>query len=263
MITDRRALDIEAGEFQLSASLWRSQSVIGVVIVAQPCGLDRLLAEGGHVLEELRAQGYAVLALGLLNAVEECSDELASARRFDIEELSNRLIKAIDWLVGEGFAGPIGVLASGTAAAAALISASRRRIGAMVSAIVSIDGRPDLAVKGLHAVQCPTLFLVGAGDAPGLAFSQIAADRMHCARELQAYAAVGSLGAEPKSAAAKLAVGWFARYLKIVEVREEAQILLGEPQSAASTPRYEEPEVICLDRDKLTESSMRLNGENS
>lgn len=258
MTIDRRALDIEAGEFQLSASLWVPQSVIGVIIVVQPCGLDRLLAQGGHVLEELRAEGYAVLALGLLNAAEECSEELARARRFDIEELSKRLVKAIDWLVGEGFTGPIGVLASGTAAAAALIAASRRRIGA----IVSIDGRPDLAIRGLHAVRSPTLFLVAVDDEPGLAFSQLAADRIHCVRELQPYAAVGSLGAQPESAAAELAVRWFGRYLEAVEVGAEPQILLGDPQSPPPTPRHEPADVIRPERDKMTEASSRLDGEN-
>lgn len=238
----RRALDIEAGGFRLSASLWAPPSAIGVVIAAQPCGLERLVMQGGAVLEGLCAEGYAVFALGLLNPAEEQSDELARARRFDIEELSNRLGNAIDWLVAEGVTSAIGVLASGTAAAAALTVASGRRVGA----IVSIDGRPDLAAKSLLGVASPTLFLVGADNVPGHSFSQLAADRMRCTREVQVVAAAGSLEALSEPAAAELAVHWFERHLGVVQVTNESPDSRADedqPKGSAATPLLQQTDA--------------------
>jgi pimeloyl-ACP methyl ester carboxylesterase len=210
MDLDRRAIDIEGGGCQLSASLWQPRAPRAILVALQPRELDRLLPSHGHVLERVCLHGFAVLAVGLVTAAEESSLELATARRFDIEGLALRTIKALDWISARGAREPIGVLASGTAAAAALYAATRRRVGA----IVSIAGRPDLAAPVLPRVNAPTLFVVGEDDVPHQHFSQLGADRMLCTCEMQVIPGSGALERREESeATAKLVLGWLERHL--------------------------------------------------
>lgn len=204
------AMDNGLGGFRLPAMFWQPAAPIGVVLSLQPGQLDRLLPSDRSLLEELAARGFAVLAMGLLSAEEESAPETARTRRFDIPELSARAVKAIDWIGAHGATMPFGVVARGTAAAAALVASSQRRLGAMVS----IAGRPDLAAEVLPRIEVPTLFLVGADHVPSLHFSQIGSDRMYCARELRVIAGSGPLEwpAEAK-VAAKMALEWFERHL--------------------------------------------------
>jgi hypothetical protein len=149
MRVDRRTLDIEAGGVQLPATFWLPESAKALVISLQPSELDRLMPRSSHVLERLCAHGFGVLAVGLLTPAEESSVDLATTRRFDIEGLAARTHDVVHWLLAQGFQVPIGILAKGTAVAAALQVAARRRLGA----IVSVAGRPDLAAPALPWVQ--------------------------------------------------------------------------------------------------------------
>lgn len=210
MHVDRGSLEIEAGGFQLPAILWVPQAIRGLVVALAPDSLDHLVAHDRHLFERLCAHGFALLAVGLLTPDEEASAELSASRRFDVDALASRTIKAIDSLAAGGTAAPVGLLTRGTSVAAALLVARRRGVGA----IVSLSGRPDLAATGLPRVQTPTLFVVGDDDVPSLHFSQLAVDRMTCLREIRMVPGNGSLASLPAAeAAAREAVRWFERSL--------------------------------------------------
>src|SRR3954452_11441123 len=81
--------------------------------------------------------------------------------------IGDRLVGAIDSLALDAVVGdlppmmrrvPLGCYATGVAAAAAMIAAGRRpdRVGALVTR----NGRPDLAADALGEVSTPTLLLV-------------------------------------------------------------------------------------------------------
>ncbi len=59
---------------------------------------------------------------------------------------------------------PIGLFGASTGAAAALVAAAERP--AIVAAVVSRGGRPDLGGAALPHVVAPTLLLVGGHDGP-------------------------------------------------------------------------------------------------
>jgi len=183
----RSTLDIDAGGCALPATFWRPQAIKGSVLAIQPSALD--LSRDSHWLERVCAQGFAVLASGLLSAEEEASVDVGPSLRFDIEQLAARTIKAVDWILAQRLDAPIAVVAKGTAAAAALLASSKRR----VDAIVSIAGRPDLAAAALWRVQTPTLFVAGADNFPSQSFSELAAARMTCWTEVQLIPGDGSL----------------------------------------------------------------------
>jgi pimeloyl-ACP methyl ester carboxylesterase len=213
MQVERRALTIDAGGFPLPAALWAPQSAKGVIIGLEPSDLDRLVARDSYLLEQLGMGGFAVLAFGLLTPEEESSVEVGLTRRFDIEALTARTVKAVDWMRDQAAGAPTGLLAKGTAVAAALMATVRRRLGA----IVSVAGRPDLAPSALPAVQSPTLFVTGAEDVPSQHFSQLAADRMHCERDVRVIPGDGLLE-HPSEAdvVAGLALEWFERHLVVL-----------------------------------------------
>lgn len=210
MHVERRSVDIEAGGCHLPASLGIPESAKAVIMDFQPSELTALEPRDGQVLERLCARGFATLAAGLLTPAEGSSEELATLRRFDIDMLASRALKVLDWMRDREVTAPIGVLARGTAAAAALSLAARRRIGA----IVSVVGRPDLVAAALPLVDSPTLFLVAAENEPSQHFSQLGADRMHCAHELRVIPGAGLFeGPAEADAAARLALHWFEQHL--------------------------------------------------
>lgn len=244
MYVERRTVDIEVGECRLPADLGIPEEAKGVVIDLQPSELERLLPQDDALLEQLCSCGFAFLAAGLLTAAEASSEELSASRRFDIEVLAARAAKVVDWVRARHVTAPIGVLAHGTAAAAALSVASRRQLGA----IVSVAGRPDLAAAVLPLVETPTLFLVGANNVPSLHFSQLGADRMYCTRDLHIVPGADLLDRPAETAtAAATARQWFEQHLLLSPRRgnsTEADCVSGNaaqapPPAPAPSPNAE------------------------
>lgn len=230
MLVAHTSVEIEAGGCTLPARRWSPPGAVSAVVIdLQPSELERLLSRDRSLLEVLGHRGFEVLAVGLLTADEASSEELSTARRFDVDVLSWRVTKIVDWLREQGITAPIGLAAGGTASAAALAAATRRR----VNAIVSIAGRPDLAAPFLPRVESPTLLVVGAEDVPSLHYSQLGADRLHCTSELQVVPEGGSPDLADAKTAAEFIAPWFERHLVRRSSPPEAIVPL---QSAPSTP---------------------------
>ena len=109
--------------------------------------------------EALERHGIGRLALELLTEEEIAVPRIA----FDLHLLA-RLLKVRRWLRErrQTCASPVGIFATGTDAAVALIAAASEP--AQFSAIVSFNGRPELALYSLTRVETPTLFIVRARD---------------------------------------------------------------------------------------------------
>jgi dienelactone hydrolase len=136
----------------------------GAIIIANGTGNSRLARRNREIARRLYDGGFAILLVDLLTAEEEEENTLTGALRLDVNLFTERLQAAIHWTLhesGEGYL-PIGILASGTASAAAVITAAREP--ELVKVIVSRGGRPDLAGIDLHRVIVPTLLIVGNSD---------------------------------------------------------------------------------------------------
>jgi putative phosphoribosyl transferase len=116
-----------------------------------------------------------------------------------------RLDEALGWRVG--------LFTGGVAAAAALRLADERP--ARVAAVVSCNGRADLAGAALPRVQAPTLLIVGAADAGLLAPNSTAMRALRCEKRLELVPGAAPTFEEPGAidAVAQLAGAWFARHL--------------------------------------------------
>ena len=80
--------------------------------------------------------------------------------------LAGRLVSIVEWARAfhDTAALPIGLFGASTGGGAALMAAADRP--ALISAVVSRGGRPDLAGEALPRVQAPTLLIVGSRDTP-------------------------------------------------------------------------------------------------
>ena len=185
---------------------------LGTVVFAHGSGSSRHSPRNRHVADLLRRSGLQTVLLDLLTQEEEREDMRSRALRFDIELLADRVAAAAAWAHGLG-GEPIGLFGASTGAAAALVAAARRP--AVVGAVVSRGGRPDLAADLLDQVESPTLLIVGGLDGTVLRMNREALAGMRTTTALEVVAGAGHLFAEPGALdeVARHASAWFVRYL--------------------------------------------------
>ncbi|HWP29429.1 MAG TPA: alpha/beta fold hydrolase, partial [Chloroflexota bacterium] len=152
----------------------------------------------------------------LLTPEEETLDARTAQLRFDIELLARRLVAATDWLRAQPATQGLrlGYFGASTGAAAALVAAAERP--AVVDAIVSRGGRPDLAGQALRRVRAPTLLIVGGRDTVVLQLNQAALRELGAAEtRLVIVPGAGHLFEEPGALdeVARLAADWFMQHL--------------------------------------------------
>lgn len=187
----------------------------GIVVFAHGSGSGRHSPRNRYVAGVLQQERLATLLFDLLTEAEEAIDERTRQLRFDIDLLSRRLVAVVDWVKREKrvSALPIGLFGASTGAAAALIAAAERP--AVVGAVVSRGGRPDLAGASLGEVRAPTLLIVGGLDDVVLALNEETTHRLGGPVRLEVVAGATHLFEEPGALeeVARLAGSWFVRHL--------------------------------------------------
>ncbi|HEY4954045.1 MAG TPA: dienelactone hydrolase family protein [Gemmatimonadaceae bacterium] len=190
-------------------------SAHGLVVFAHGSGSSRHSPRNRAVAATLWAGGFATLLLDLLTGDEERIDEITRQHRFDIAMLARRLVATVDWASREDeLSGlPIGLFGASTGAAAALIAAAQRP--AVIKAVVSRGGRPDLAGSALEQVRAPTLLIVGGNDSEVIELNREALDRIPCTKQLEIVPGATHLFEEPGALVqvAAFARQWFQNHL--------------------------------------------------
>ncbi len=183
----------------------------GVVLFAHGSGSSRFSRRNAFVAEQLQAAGLRTLLVDLLT--EEESQDRHNV--FDIGLLGARVRACVEWLSRtpstRGL--PIGLFGASTGAAAALVAAAETP--ALVGAVVSRGGRPDLALPVLPDVQAPTLLIVGGDDEPVVGMNREAFARLTCPKRLDIVPGATHLFEEPGALehVAELARDWFLAHL--------------------------------------------------
>jgi putative phosphoribosyl transferase len=208
--TAEQAVRLPAGDVLLEGNLGLPQGAAGVVLFAHGSGSSRHSARSRAVAAAFRQAGLGTLLFDLLSAEEEEMDAQTMLLRFDIALLATRLMCAVDWIGNRAEARglPIGLFGASTGAGAALVAAARRP--AVVRAVVSRGGRPDLAAAALPSVQAPTLLIVGEKDTEVLALNRQAQLALRCPNELAIVPGATHLFEEPGTLdkVAQLARDW-------------------------------------------------------
>jgi len=206
-------VQVPAGRVRLEGILGLPEKPAGVVLFAHGSGSGRLSPRNTLVARTLQGGGLATLLIDLLEEQE------AEDRRkvFDIDLLADRLLAATAWLAQTPATGSlrVGYFGASTGAGAALQAAARSP--ALVAAVVSRGGRPDLAGPYLSNVMAPTLLIVGGNDQPVIRMNREALALLTCPKELVIVPGATHLFEEPGTLeqVADLAVRWFTRYLAL------------------------------------------------
>ena len=212
---DERVAQIAAGLETLEGNLSIPDRARAVILFAHGSGSSRHSPRNRFVARVLNDAGLATLLTDLLTADEEEVDEVTRHLRFDITLLAQRLVAITDWLAVQPEAQEmrIGYFGASTGAAAALVAAAERP--AVVGAIVSRGGRPDLAGPALPRVRAPTLLIVGGNDFPVLELNREALRELRAEAELSIVPGATHLFEEPGALeeVARLSAQWFTRHL--------------------------------------------------
>jgi putative phosphoribosyl transferase len=212
---DERPVRVSAGPVELEGNLGVPDGAEGIVLFAHGSGSGRHSPRNRYVARALREANLATLLIDLLTPDEEEVDLRTGHLRFDIGLLAERLAGATDWLVQNPDTQHlrIGYFGASTGAGAALVAAAERPEA--VGAVVSRGGRPDLAGDALPLVEAPTLLIVGGNDVPVIGMNEEALQRLRAEKRLEIIPGATHLFEEPGALeeVARLAAGWFARYL--------------------------------------------------
>ncbi len=209
---DPEVREVVLGPHRLGGFLGVPEDARGLVIFAHGSGSSRFSPRNGFVARELRRAGLATLLFDLLTP-EEAADR---RKVFDIPLLAGRLLEAAAWARARPEVAelPLGLFGASTGAAAALVAAAEEP--AMVAAVVSRGGRPDLAGPALSRVETPTLLIVGGADPLVIELNQLARRQMRCPVELRIVPGAGHLFEEPGTLerVVALARDWFLHWFE-------------------------------------------------
>lgn len=193
----------------LPGTLALPEKARGIVVFAHGSGSSRFSPRNRFVAEVLHQAGIGTLLFDLLTREEDQVYE----NRFNIDLITERLVKATEWLAGQEEAQdlPFGYFGASTGAAAALKAAAR--LDGRIKAVVSRGGRPDLAIEVLPQVKSPTLLIVGGLDYTVLDLNRQALEKLQAVKHLEIIPGATHLFEEPGTLeqAADTAAAWFKK----------------------------------------------------
>jgi putative phosphoribosyl transferase len=216
-VVEDKLVRIRTDNVELEGNLDIPLDAQGLVVFVHGSGSSRHSSRNRYVARALNEGRVGTLLFDLLTSEEEAIDIRTRQLRFDIDLLARRTVGTIDWLVQQEFAKGMkfGLFGSSTGAAAALIAAAERP--AMVHAVVSRGGRPDLAEPVLPHVLTSTLLIVGELDTPVIGMNRTALEQMPDQTEVVLKIIPGASHLFEESGtleqAARLARDWFIQHL--------------------------------------------------
>lgn len=193
----------DAGTLELPAYASR------IVVLSRDAAPGRSPSPDALIAACLRAAGFGTLLLDLPAASSEGDGAMG-----EVHSLSHHFGRAVRHLAHDAATRslPVGLCAPGIAAAAALWTAAEWPD--LVRAVVSFNGRPDLAGRSLlGCVKAPTLLVADAGNSAAVDFNRAARDLLTgCIRELVPVPGFD----EPRGLdeAARLACDWLVRRVR-------------------------------------------------
>ena len=157
------------------------EAVAAAVFASAPALADEV--RDAEIVAGLFDRRIATVYVPLLTEDEVQFDSRTTHFRYDADFLSQRFIDVAQWTSrSRGLTSlPLGYIASSGGAAGALVAAALRPD--LVSAVVSIDGRTDLASDQLRVLKTPTLLIVH--DMPVLRMNREALTKIRGERRIE------------------------------------------------------------------------------
>lgn len=210
METDEITIQVGDG-ISLKGNLTIPSGANAVVIFSHESGNSRLSHKNKEVAEILNKEKIATLVTDLLSEKEELTYE----KSFDTDLLAAHLVNITNYVTQRPDLKnlKVGYFGAVTGSGAALKAAAQT--DAIVRAIVSRGGRPNLSEADLAKVKAPTLLIVGSLDDEVIEFNQWAFKALQCEKKLEVIEGASHLLEEPGKLeeVAKLAANWFVKHL--------------------------------------------------
>lgn len=186
----------------------------GIVLLTH--GSDQNHSHNCFVANTLQQGGLGTLFIDLLAPQETVTGEgNGYGQDFNVNLAAERLLIATDWLRQQPEIEHlrIGYFGAGIGTAAAFVAASKRP--EIVRAIVSYDGRPDLAEEVLAEVRIPTLLIVSTHDFRAIGLNERALAQLWTRKKMEILPGAGYMFEETGSLKemAQLALRWFREHL--------------------------------------------------
>ena len=208
-----QVLQIPVGRIVLTGNLNVPGHAKSLIIFAHGSGSSRFSPRNNFVAQQFHKKHMGTFLVDLLTPQEDT----IYANRFNIDLLTERLIKITQWLnsFSQTKKLPIGYFGASTGAASALRAAAA--LPGLIDAVVSRGGRPDLALQILDKVKAPTLLIVGELDPDVLRWNEKAFDALTCEKKLSVVANATHLFEEPGALedVSILSEEWFERHLNV------------------------------------------------
>lgn len=202
---------IPIDSFFIEGELYIPPEPKGIILFVHGSGSSRFSPRNAFVAKVLQEGAFATFLVDLLTKEEDQTYET----RFNIDLLSKRVEKIIDWLKKEKETKDLslGLFGASTGAAAALCASATRT---EVDAIVSRGGRPDLAKQVFSKVKAPTLFIIGERDLQVISLNQLVYEKLNCEKKMEIVPNATHLFEEPGclEIVSNLAKNWFLLHLK-------------------------------------------------
>lgn len=139
---------------------------------------------------------------------------IEAGRAAAIDELTPRLVEALEWLRVSGPGSPLGAFGVGTGACAALSAAAERPD--LVEAVVAQGSCPESVLAAFPRVRAATLLVIGDGDEALLRAHRRALPHLNGARRLEVVPGADAFAGDAAAqAVAHLAADWFAQRLPL------------------------------------------------
>jgi hypothetical protein len=220
-ITTRR-IQIPTDPITLQGELAMPVEPCGLILVPH-CGRDAPDPKNKdrEITCLLQEAGFGTLFLNLLTPAEIQQESQGRRFRFNIGLLTQRLVSTAHWISGEDEARYVrlGFLGSDTGAAAALVAAAD--LGSIVGAVVSCNGRPDLAGNALRRLKTPSkliLTLLRPEDEQLRRWNHEAHEMLTCTKSITELQQATATSDEPAltQKAGSIAAEWFRHHLQPV-----------------------------------------------
>ena len=197
------------GGITLPAVISAPDLSIGIALIARASD-DEHRSQDLRISAELHQAGLATLTVRLLNESETAQPQML----LDASLMASRLEQVVRWAAKQEILQrlPLGLMASSTAAAAALIVSSRTDL---VRVVVARAGRVDIAGSALEKVRAPVLLIVASGDPDIFQLNRGAQIRMPPACQLVLIPDSDPVFSDPSSwqRLSELTVDWLRSYL--------------------------------------------------
>lgn len=208
----QKIINIKMDSLMLEGEIVIPKDAKGLVLFAHGSSSNRFSPRNNYVAQVLHKSNLATLLVDLLTNQEDQDYEY----RFDVDLLSERLIKITEWLKNhlETKNLKVGYFGASTGAAAAVKAAAVEKNN--ISAIVSRGGRVDLADMDLSEIEAPILLIVGEYDDFVVEVNQYAFKKIKCQKHLSIIPGATHLFEEEGTLAevARQSAEWFVECFK-------------------------------------------------